>query len=585
MTAAVLLLGLAVSQPAEPDYFPFTSRSIKLPIVYKKDRSSIRDVHLFVSRDQGATWELTANATPKDDAFTYVAKEDGVYWFHLVTVDLKGTKDPADLTKELPAMKVLVDTAPPFVRITDTKRVGEEVVVQWVVEDKFWDEQATKVYFHAVSLGDSAPWREVKLVSATKSGVRFPPGTSGAVVVKVMVQDLAGTKAETIREVSASGVAQVSTSTSLTPSLPKPSEMAMPMIAPPKMSPEMVPPPTPQVTEPITSPGMPPMPILSPSGNPGVVAPSMPPAMFSPTPSAPIAPTMTPIATGQAIMPSSPLTPTPAPAPVPLVQEGPKPIASTSGQVQNPQSAGFTTAAAPAVEPIRTPVLNKLRFDLAYEVEQKGPSGISRVDLWATRDEGRTWQRWSQHDGRETPIRVALDLPGNRKLEGAYGFRLVPVSGAGLSDSAPTAGDAPEMRVIVDVTPPVIELFQPSSDPHALDTLVIPWRAADDNFGDDPITIEWSEHPNGPWKPVTGGPADAVVPVANVVGGPIARLPNTGRFAWRVPATLPTHKVYLKVIARDQAGNTSEVTTPSPILVDLAKPRARIQGILPTTMK
>ena len=39
--------------------------------------------------------------------------------------------------------------------------------------------------------------------------------------------------------------------------------------------------------------------------------------------------------------------------------------------------------------------------------------------------------------------------------------------------------------------------------------------------------------------------------------------------------------VYLKVTAWDAAGNRSEVVTPEPILVDLTKPLAHIQGVQP----
>jgi hypothetical protein len=40
--------------------------------------------------------------------------------------------------------------------------------------------------------------------------------------------------------------------------------------------------------------------------------------------------------------------------------------------------------------------------------------------------------------------------------------------------------------------------------------------------------------------------------------------------------------VYLKFTAWDLAGNRSEVVTPNPILIDLTKPKARIQGISPS---
>jgi hypothetical protein len=39
--------------------------------------------------------------------------------------------------------------------------------------------------------------------------------------------------------------------------------------------------------------------------------------------------------------------------------------------------------------------------------------------------------------------------------------------------------------------------------------------------------------------------------------------------------------VYLKVCAKDAAGNVQQVITREPILIDLIKPRAKINGIVP----
>ena len=41
-----------------------------------------------------------------------------------------------------------------------------------------------------------------------------------------------------------------------------------------------------------------------------------------------------------------------------------------------------------------------------------------------------------------------------------------------------------------------------------------------------------------------------------------------------MPANFQTHKVYLKVTARDLAGNVAEAVTNKPVLVDLNKPAA-----------
>ncbi|MCS7020246.1 MAG: hypothetical protein NZU63_00285 [Gemmataceae bacterium] len=226
-------------------------------------------------------------------------------------------------------------------------------------------------------------------------------------------------------------------------------------------------------------------------------------------------------------------------------------------------------------------MINYLAFDLAYEVEARGPSGLSRLDLWVTRDDGRTWMKWSQHDPRGSTIRVNLHQPSNPQLEGSYGFRIVPISGAGLSEREPVSGDAPELRVIVDVTPPQVEIYPPVGDPQQPHTLLLQWKATDKHWGAHPILLEWSDKPNGPWQPVVSStsevqPAAAASPASVATG---RWLPNTGSYAWRVPAGLPP-RVYLKVTARDAAGNVREVVTRDPILVDLVKPKARISGIV-----
>jgi hypothetical protein len=226
---------------------------------------------------------------------------------------------------------------------------------------------------------------------------------------------------------------------------------------------------------------------------------------------------------------------------------------------------------------MNVPAVNYTKFDIQYQLDA-GPSGVSRIDLYATRDDGRTWVKWSQHDGKESPLRVSVDGRGNQQVEGYYGFRMVPVSGAGLSDGPPVAGSAPEIRVNVDTTPPMITAYQPTADPNQRNTMLLHWKATDRNFGKDPIAIEWSEHLSGPWKSVTNG--DAVVPVAGGNGSSPNRIPNTGTYAWGLPAGLASPKVYLKFTAWDAAGNKSEAVTPEPVLVDLTKPRATIHGIV-----
>jgi hypothetical protein len=224
-------------------------------------------------------------------------------------------------------------------------------------------------------------------------------------------------------------------------------------------------------------------------------------------------------------------------------------------------------------------VINVARFDLAYEVEQKGPSGISKVEIWVTRDDGRTWQKWSSTEKTDGTVTVDLATKNNPQVEGIYGIKIVLQSGAGLSSGPPVSGEAPEMRVDVDLTPPVVTIYEPLPDPNQKDTMVLRWQANDRNMAVDPITLEWAEQPSGPWNPIVsteGGTA----PIGSSAAVAAKRLPHTSQYAWKLPPNFPTHRVYVRIAARDTAGNIGAVVSPHPILVDMNKPVAKIHGII-----
>jgi hypothetical protein len=215
-------------------------------------------------------------------------------------------------------------------------------------------------------------------------------------------------------------------------------------------------------------------------------------------------------------------------------------------------------------------VINVTSFKMAYEVEDRGASGVGKAEVWVTRDEGRTWGKWSEVEKPESPLVIDLTRNGAnaKESEGIFGFKVLLQSGAGLSRAAPKPGDAPDLRVEVDVTAPTVNIFEPVPDASQRDTMILRWTATDRNLAADPITIEWADGPRGPWIPVAASES------LGTSSGVARRLPNTGSYPWKLPANFPTHKVYLKITARDTAGNIGEATTNRPILVDLNKPAA-----------
>ncbi|OWK47193.1 hypothetical protein [Fimbriiglobus ruber] len=688
---ALTLLGLATTfgQPdpgtadPTPDYVRWKSRSFILPIEYKPDqRKTVREIQLWISRDQGQIWEIADKVLPSKDQFEFISKEDGLFWVSMVIVYVDGKKDPPDVSRALPGMKLLIDTVPPVVRVTSAQRVADDIIVDWTVDEKFPNDKATQVTYKAMGSGVTSDWQPVPNGSVTGRTARFKPNVPGPILVQIVATDHAGNTGTGMKEVPAAATGdsppvQANSGPPVQPNAgppvqansgppvqpnsepaaprtpividttPSPAAPASPIIAvgvtapggpvvaqpgtsgPVAVTPVVVAPGpvAPAIVAPVAPAGNPPVALVnvapaagSPPANVAMAAPAggVPAASSGivgaggaggpigaaggaeyPAPAFPGAPA--PAAPPpQAYVPVQSPQPPAAPAWQPVQQTPPGPVSAyqpTPGPLQvaaDPQSPqplpvrpGSSPTATGGAEQPTAQFVNFLRFDLQYQIDV-GPSGVSRIDLYVTRDDGRTWSKWSQHDGKETPLRVQLDAQFNSQKEGDYGFRMVPVSGAGLTDGAPAPGTVPEMRVHVDTTPPLIRPFQPTPDPNQRNTLVLHWEASDRNFGKDPISIEWSEQPNGPWKSIVNSDGGTLATAGTLAtpGGPPAvsnRLPNTGSYGWQLPANMSTHKVFLKFAAIDAAGNRSEVVTQSPILVDLTKPRAKIQGITGTS--
>ncbi len=518
------LLGLLCTPGQAPaDVTTWTSPSMKIPIDYHPSKKGdIRELLLYVSPDQGQTWQQSAVAVPDKDAnFTFNAPADGTYWFNMVVVDKAGRRDPPDVFKVAPALKVLFDTKKPVVSIASAQRVGDDVTVNWKVIEKNPDWAKFKLEFST----NGTSWTPVQTRPEAEGSAQFKVTGNAPVTVRVALTDVAGQSGEATSPVAGTTVG-------------KPDEIL-------------------RVAGPGDNFAAPPMP----GTGPAPMSPMIPPA----TPTDRLRDTRLPTETRGADTPAGPpggLTFPPAPgspgAPPILPPGDPLPAAK-------PETVGMSVP-APASHLPAPQVINVTSFRLAYEVEDKGASGVGKAEIWVTRDEGRTWRQWTVIDKPESPLVVNLAKPtAGEPVEGIYGIKVVLQSGAGLSRETPKAGDAPDLRVDVDVTPPIVKIFAPLPDSTQKDTMVLRWQAVDRNLSNDPITLEWSDSAKGPWIPVAA---------AEGIAGTARRLANSGSYAWKLPANFPTHKVYLKVTARDTAGNLAEATTSEPILVDLNKPSA-----------
>jgi len=203
--------------------------------------------------------------------------------------------------------------------------------------------------------------------------------------------------------------------------------------------------------------------------------------------------------------------------------------------------------------------INTKHISLNYEITEKGPSGISGIDLWFTTD-GRSWSKYQLPKNTVSDATFAGPLTFDVQAEGIYGFTLLPRSGVGISAPAPQVGEKPQIWIEVDLTKPVVELQSVLvGQGDFKGQLSISWLARDKNLGKTPITLSYAATPEGSWTPIK------------------SNLPNTGRYVWTMPTggSMPW-QFYLKVEAVDLAGNVGEAITPGLVKVDTLLPRAKI---------
>jgi hypothetical protein len=205
--------------------------------------------------------------------------------------------------------------------------------------------------------------------------------------------------------------------------------------------------------------------------------------------------------------------------------------------------------ADPQAPPAQTKRVGSRTFALEYDLDDTGRWGVSKVELWGTRDGGRSWHSYALDDDHRSPLVVTVDE------QGLYGFRIAVDIAGSAAAAPPSPGDEPELWVSVDLKRPVVELTAiERGDGNLADHLTFRWKVADDNLEPRPIALFYSSRPTGPWSAIA------------------TSLEDTGEYSWRVERFVPA-RFYVRVEARDTAGNLAAFQTREPIdFAPLASP-------------
>ena len=552
LLAVAALCGRAVAQ--EPVYT--TKMQFRIPFKIdpiERDRLGISEVRLFSSTDKGKSWKQIASASPTERHFRFEAPGEGSYWFDVRSIDRKRKMHPPG-EQFTAGLKVIVDSTAPQLELEVTQSEPEQMKVAWYVDDENLDLSSLKLEYTSK---DTGRWQPMA-ISLQASGMTTQPlDVDGDVLVRARVSDRASNVADveqrlvTARKTdpiadespfaeAADPFAGEESEPSSFGEESNPFEGDSPANPSSEMSPMVEPPAA--ATAPMSvgasSPGLGSGSLES---RPGLVE-------------------------AKAATHSVPVNAAPAGPPMQMAS------ASSGAQHMNAvpfQGTGMEnhlrpTAVptqvqalpAPHAPPAHVKIVNSKIFRLDYALDDVGPSGISRVEVFVTEDNGERWWTYGDDADRRSPFE--LQVP----REGVFGFDIRATSGAGFAAEPPQTGQRPPIVVVVDTTPPDANFLQivPVANDRGMRQVIIPWEATDQNLTERPIALYYSVDANGPWESVSGW------------------IPNTGSHRWNLGPGIPP-RVYFRMAVRDAAGNIGHATTSEPVVVDMSRPSARILNV------
>jgi hypothetical protein len=541
------------SRPLQAPKSYLNKNTVQLPIVLdERVRPLLQEVQLVVKEGPNAPWTIQEKVPGTEKFFTYKAPKDGEYWFNVVTVDRQGRSVPADVKNEPPALVVVIDTANPIVNIIPLETNPQGQIVQCEAQDPNLEGAKVKFFFQS---GDKN-WRPLDPMPDSTDKFCIPTQAVFTGMVRAQVNDLAGNT--TTKELNLTALA------------------AAPM----------------QKAPPVSVLNESPSQILE-------VVQTAPPGSASPGSGV----VMVNNAGEKVILVSPPGTTAPNPPPTnqvvpnpmtnnqssPPVQSGVKAASQIEDRGPNLPASGVEVVVhKQAVEPRipqetngpRTPssmlplggpnadpatkrepgtgqrqLLNQTHAFLDFEIERTGASGVGKVEIWITRDQGQSWQKGGETNNHRGP--AEFDLPG----EGLFGVSLVVANGRGFGGNPPQPGDRPDTWIEVDMSKPSAEIMSVRPSGANDGALIISWQAKDKNLADNPVDLLFALKREGPWLPVA------------------RNLKNDGSYRWSAPGDAGA-AAYLRLVVRDQAGNVTHCETLQPVaLDDLSRPRGRVLGV------
>ena len=422
-------------------------------------------LELFVSGNQGASWQLYQQQPASAGKFSFRAADDGEFWFAVRVADGRAQMPQPMFAPEL---KVAVDRAQPALTALGARTPSGQVVCRWSAEDPHLDLESITVEYQlegqpdwTVAATDALSTPDIPQLDQVAYGNAVLPGIvpGQTVRLRVSARDEAGNVASTEREYNPAALPLIQDF-----QLPVDASHAK-LASSPLPSVEHAAPPSPAVPS-TTSENLPTVVSSNPPDPNGRYGwqQSSPTAPAEPAIAAPsLAASDKSVDLWPAAIAASQLPPAP-----PLVRRmarSPQPESGTATQppaasLVNMGSAGAVVTPRETMDdakPVKSPAVSHRiskshRFEIDYDLHEVSADSVHRVEVWYTSDGGRSWRHHGDDEDRQSPYLMQVNE------DGLYGVRLLIQTRVGYNVRPPASGEPADVWINVDATPPVARI-------------------------------------------------------------------------------------------------------------------------------
>jgi RNA polymerase sigma factor (sigma-70 family) len=181
-----LAVSAATFGQVDPNVVYTNQRELRIPVNVQME-SGLRELLLFASWDQGRTYDQVATAAPDAREFVFKAPHDGTCWLKVAAVDREGKREPKDVRQGPVSQKLIIDTVRPQVRVFTAQRQGDDVLLEWAIEEEHLDPEGIRLEYQ--SKDDAWFTIPAKLGSARRARQTCTAGLSR---FRLTVKDKAG---------------------------------------------------------------------------------------------------------------------------------------------------------------------------------------------------------------------------------------------------------------------------------------------------------------------------------------------------------------------------------------------------------